>query len=533
MNVAGFFQHWGIAENPFQAEEARHDPVFARLGPGPTSHPDFEKILGDPSRPSSAIVFGEKGSGKTAIRLQLAERIDRHNAANPTSRVLLVAFDDLNPMLDRLHERDRARSRPLRVRRGKPETEPRDPTLQALQRVRLADHMDAILHAAVSALMDRLLADAPRDAPRDDAALEAHRQLRQTLKRLDLQSKIDLTLLQVIYDRDAGRDAKRTAALRRRLRAAFNWRPLLWRTLALMGWLPLAAVVGGSFFIKEDRIDPKWWVYATIATGAAWLLLLLKHVVIDRWRMSRLARRIVKQVRAVPHEQDMLSAALNMVPRSIRVPSDLPLDESEETRYAMFARLTRSLDKLGYAGLIVIIDRVDEPTTVSGDPDRMKAVVWPMMNNKFLQQSRVGVKMLLPVELKHELFRESQAFFQEARLDKQNMVERLSWTGSTLYDLCDTRLKACLAASTPPFALADMFDKPVTRQDVIDALDQMHQPRDAFKFLYQCIAEHCANITQEHATANGSWKISKDVLDIVRKQQVERIQGVYRGVRPA
>jgi hypothetical protein len=529
MNVAGFFQHWGIAENPFQAEEARHDPVFARLGPGPTSHPDFEKILGDPSRPSSSIVFGEKGSGKTAIRLQLASRLESHNAANPTSRVLLVAYDDLNPMLDRLYERERSRSRPLRARLSKTEPAPRDATLLALQRVRLADHMDAILHTAVSALMDRLLAEAPREAE----ALEQHKQLRQTLKRLDLQTKIDLTLLQVVYDRDAGRDAKRTAALRRRLRAAFNWRPLLWRTLALMGWLPLAAVVVGSFFIKEDRIDPKWWVYATIATGAAWLLLLVKHVVIDRWRMSRLARRIVKQVRAVPHEQDMLAAALNMVPPSIRVPSDLPLDDADETRYAMFARLVRALDKLGHAGLVVIIDRVDEPTTVSGDPDRMKAVVWPMMNNKFLQQSRVGIKMLLPVELKHELFRESQAFFQEARLDKQNMVERLSWTGSTLYDLCDTRLKACLAQGTQPFALADMFDKPVTRQDVIDALDQMHQPRDAFKFLYQCIAEHCANITQEHATANNLWRISKDILDIVRKQQVERIQGVYRGVRPA
>lgn len=526
MNVAGFFQQWGIAENPFQAEEARHDPVFARLGSGPTSHPDFEKVVGDCGRPSSAIVFGEKGSGKTAIRLQLGERIEAHNAAHPTSRVLLVAYDDLNPMLDRICERERVR--PSRARRGKAADSPRDATLQALQRVRLADHMDAILHAAVSLLMDRLLAEAPKDE-----GVETHRQMRQTLKRLDLQTKIDLTLLQVIYDRDAGRDARRTAALRRRLRAAFNWRPLLWRTMALLGWLPLAAVVVGSFFVPQDRVEPRLWVWATGATGAVWLLLLFKHMVFDRWRMSRLARKVVKQVRAVPHEQDMLSAALTMVPPSIRVPSDLPLDDSEESRYGMFARLVRSLDRLGYAGLVVVIDRVDEPTSVSGDPDRMKAVVWPMMNNKFLQQARVGIKMLLPVELKHELFRESQAFFQEARLDKQNMVERLSWTGSTLYDLCDARLKACLSPGVEAMALADLFDKPVTRRDVIDALDQMHQPRDAFKFLYQCISEHCANITHEHAAAQGMWKISKDVLDMVRKQQVERIQGVYRGVRPA
>lgn len=441
--------------------------------------------------------------------------------------MLLVPYDDLNPVLDRVLERVRARS--PRLRREKTEAASRDATLDALRKVRLVDHMDALLHAAVSVLLDRLLADAPADP----GGAEGHKQLRQTLKRLDLQTKIDLTLLQVIYDRDAGKDAGRTAALRRRLRAAFNWRPLLWRTLAVLGWIPLAAVIAGSFFVPEDRVDPRWWVWAAGAMGVLWLLLLFKHVVFDRWRMSRLARRIIKQVRAVPHEQDMLSSALNMVPPSIRVPSELPLDDSEETRFAMFARLVRALDKLGYAGLIVVIDRVDEPTAVSGDPDRMKAVVWSMLNNKFLQQNRVGVKMLLPVELKHELFRESQSFFQEARLDKQNMVERLSWTGSTLYDLCDARLRACLAPATAPFPLAELFDAPVTRQDVIDALDQMHQPRDAFKFLYQCIAEHCANITHEQAAAQSSWKISRDMLEMVRKAQVQRIQGVYRGVRPA
>ncbi len=533
MNVAGFFQHWGIAENPFQAEEARHDPVFARLGSGPTAHPDFEKFVGDLRRPSSSIVFGEKGSGKTAIRLQLGDRVEAHNASNPSSRVLLVAYDDLNPVLDRVLERVRGASRSLRGRREKSEAASRDATLEALRRVRLVDHMDALLHAAVSTLLDRLLAEAPAGREPDPSPAEAHKQMRQTLKRLDLQTKIDLTLLQVIYDRDAGKDARRTAGLRRRLRAAFNWRPLLWRTLAVLGWAPLAAVIAGSFLVPEDRVQPVWWVWAAGATGALWLALLFKHVVFDRWRMGRLARRIIKQVRAVPHEQDMLSVALNMVPPSIRVASELPLDDSEETRFAMFARLVRVLDRLGYAGLIVVIDRVDEPTTVSGDPDRMKAVVWPMLNNKFLQQDRVGVKMLLPVELKHELFRESQAFFQEARLDKQNMVERLSWTGSTLYDLCDARLRACLAPGTAPFPLTELFEPAVTRQDVIDALDQMHQPRDAFKFLYQCISEHCANITHEQAEAQSAWKIRRDILEMVRKAQVQRIQGVYRGVRPA
>jgi hypothetical protein len=57
----------------------------------------------------------------------------------------------------------------------------------------------------------------------------------------------------------------------------------------------------------------------------------------------------------------------------------------------------------------------------------------------------------------------------------------------------------------------------------------MHQPRDAFKLLYQCLVEHCSNVSQESA----SYRIPRAVLDNVRKQQVERVKQLYKGVRPA
>jgi hypothetical protein len=199
----------------------------------------------------------------------------------------------------------------------------------------------------------------------------------------------------------------------------------------------------------------------------------------------------------------------------------------------MLDRLRRVLRHFGYAGMVVVIDRVDEPTLISGDPERMRAVIWPLFNNKFLQQEGLGVKMLLPIELRHALFKESSAFFQEARLDKQSLVERLNWTGAMLYDLCDARLKACLdpaaLAKDGPISLLDLFAEDVTARDLVDALDQMHQPRDAFKFLYACISEHCSNVTAEQQ----QWKIPRLVLETVRKQQSERVQQLYRGIRPA
>jgi hypothetical protein len=57
----------------------------------------------------------------------------------------------------------------------------------------------------------------------------------------------------------------------------------------------------------------------------------------------------------------------------------------------------------------------------------------------------------------------------------------------------------------------------------------MHQPRDAFKFLYQCIQEHCAGVTEDQA----KWRIPRIILEMVKRQQSERVQMLYRGVRPA
>jgi hypothetical protein len=78
-------------------------------------------------------------------------------------------------------------------------------------------------------------------------------------------------------------------------------------------------------------------------------------------------------------------------------------------------------------------------------------------------------------------------------------------------------------------SLRDLFDDSVTSQDLVDALDQMQQPRDAFKFVYALIQEHCANVPEERA----EFKIARPVLDTIRKQQVERMSGMLRGVRPA
>jgi hypothetical protein len=600
MNLAQFFEHWQIVENPFRGEEARHDSVFARLtwgavrngagtvpiartaasgqrGPAGnggsaaqgtpmvigedlspregeprprhngdraavphiTVHSDFEKILGDLRRPSTAIVFGEKGSGKTAIRLQIAERINAHNRDHPDGKVLLVPYDDLNGVLDRFHRRVQGRT-----------------PLESFQKFRLVDHIDAILGLVVPRLVDSILArpagngrgkgkSAPVPVPTATETVEGldlGPEPRKVARRLDQAAKRDLLLLQAIYDRPDNADL-RTSRLRSTLRLGPPGGLVLWTGLAWFGWIPAAAVLIWALTRPAATVDvgaAAQEAGGSLGLGLAievvffillalWLGLVAKRYGWDALMMRSLALRVRRQVRVQARTDASYARSLRQLDPVVHDADHLPLTESDEARYAMLDRMRRTLREFGYSGITVVLDRVDEPTLVSGDPERMKAVVWPLLNNKFLQQEGLGVKMLLPIELRHALFKESSAFFQEARLDKQNLVERLTWTGAMLYDLCDARLKACRAPGGGPISLLDLFAEDVSARDLVDALDQMHQPRDAFKFLYACLSEHCSNVTAEQE----QWQVPRLVLEGVRKQQSDRVQQLYRGIRPA
>lgn len=521
MNVTTFFEHWSIEENPFRAEEARHDAVFQRLGPERVRHPDFEKILGEVSRPASSIVFGEKGSGKTAIRLQIDRAVGSHNARRPEARVLLTPYDDLNSVLDRFVEAVGASSS------GKGGGRADQGELEALRQFTLSDHMDAILHAAVTRVVDGLLGD-----PRSEEGLGVTREEAGALRRAPAAIRRDLMALQAVYDRPV--DAvSRAGRLRRAVRAPRAGKRTAWDLAAALGWVPAAGVFALDWFgyIPGFGFDFGRWVFFVLA--AAWALAVVKWALVDvwfgRWAIGRLARRVSGQLRTIGRRPESLAASLAVLPAEDRSPQDLPMTADDDARYAMFARLRRVLGSMGFGSVMIVVDRLDEPMLISGDPERMKAVAWPLLNNKFLQMPGFALKLLLPIELRHALFRESSAFFQEARLDKQNLVEQLKWTGATLYDLCNARLKACRPKDAEPLNLIDLFDESVNRQDVVDALELMQQPRDAFKLLYQCVQEHCSNLTDEAPV----WRIPRLTLDGVRKQQSERVQQLFRGVRPA
>jgi hypothetical protein len=537
MNVEEFFKHHGITENPFGAEEARHDPVFERLLHDSTGHPDLGKILGRIDQPSASIVFGEKGSGKTAIRLLIGRKVAEHNRAvasgqaapagtaqPPARRTLMVAHDDLNPVLDRFVKQRRrfASDRDLSDAA----------TESVLAQFRLVDHQDAILSKAVTRLTDAILEE-DEDAGRGDDRIELSQPAKQ-VQSMPRPLRVNLAMLAALYDQPAdGNVIGRWQRLRSRLR--LGWLtplPLLKRTGIVLIVVALGFAVARMAMLPENH--PWWLVHAMWVSAAAGVVLLGLWA----WRalsLWSLARRIHRDTPTIDRTPGELRRMLGRLRAGDLRHQPWPLAQAgSDSRYDLTRRLLDVLRHLGYGAMIVMVDRIDEPTLVGGRPRRMQTIIWPMLDNKFLQQEAVAVKLLLPLELRYQLQRESAEFFQEARLDKQNLIDRLTWSGVTLYDMCSKRLRACRQppqtdTKERPIQLTDLFEEDVSRQTLIDALDQMQQPRDAFKFLYAVVQEHCRTVSADEA----AYRIPRLTLETIRRMQAQRVQELHRGLTPA
>ncbi|MFO1490232.1 MAG: hypothetical protein U1F87_04805 [Kiritimatiellia bacterium] len=502
MNIDHFFKNWGIDQNPFRAEEARDDELYQRIMGDEMTHPEFEKIMGTFERPGTAVVFGEKGSGKTAIRLLIEERIRRHNAANPERMAWVIAYDDLNPFLDHLSRHA------SQTRHGKPAEFPG---------IRLADHQDNLLVIATTKLVDLLNGD-------DETDVSARR-ARKSVRRMSRQKRVDLAELALLYDLPS-RSSQETRwhGLRRLLRvgSVFNQAVCFWMGVVGTG-LAAASLAVHALMKKEPAalISTIFFGLLAIYAGFRWIT--------QAVRTRSLSRKVAREIRVVPRPAAMIARRLGELAASDLATQPVPVPGDQDSRYDLMTRLIRILEECGYASVYVLMDRADEPARVNGDARRMREIVWPMLNNKFLQQERMGFKLLLPIELGYLVKKEEPAFFQQARLDKQNMVERLEWTGPTLYDICTKRLLSAAGAEAKVKKLTDLFEPDVTPGDLIDALDQMHQPRDAFKFLYQVFLEHCKNTPDDLAR----FTVPKLVLEQIRKQQSQRVKELYRGLTPA
>jgi hypothetical protein len=489
MKIDQFLKHHGIGSNPFSEEDAQTDAVFKRACLETIHHPAWDKFFGTPSEPSTALVFGEKGSGKTALRLQATAELETYNREHPSSRVFVVSYDDFNPFLD--HFRHAASAQGI----GK-----------ALDSWRLQDHMDAVLALGVTKLVDALTAE------------------RTDLSVLSEDQRRDLLLLAALYDQSTGEPIERRWS---RLRRRSGFRSLWSRRDLQIGFGTTIAVVALLATFQQLltwRLLP--WLLLPIAAG--W--------VYWGWRLLRAelrARTIRNGLRVLSRDPAALRWELLWFKPSELGGQPLPSigRDGAEERYELLRKFQAVLKTLGYSGIIVLVDRVDEPQLIEGDPRKMRALIWPLLDHKFLRHPGIGAKLLLPIELAYYLEKEDKEFYDRARPDKLNLIKPLRWSGPSLYDLASDRLAACSLPSpsddgkvrTP--RLRQMIDESVGDDALKDALANLRTPRQLFKFLHRLLEEHC----HRHTEDAPRWTIDSDTFRTTLAAHLRDLDAFDRG----
>ncbi|MDR1962758.1 MAG: hypothetical protein LBQ50_03160 [Planctomycetaceae bacterium] len=486
MKIRDLFEHYGVLGNPFAEEDAQNDVVFKSSCIKTSFHSAWDKIYGNPADPATSVVFGEKGSGKTALRIQMIRMLTEYNTDHSEKRPIVLDYSDLNPFIDRFRHRF-----------------PQGRKIQkVLARWELWDHLDAILSLGVTQLIDRILEPGQTVHP---AAVDLKP---LPIEKLNLHQVRDLLLLASCYDTSRSENS-----VSRWNRLAKKLRYRTWKSFFSNYWDFLPGVLGIFGTLVSFWAAFQWagslgflmnrWFYLVLLV--LWLPLLWK--MLQRfgkaWSMKR-------SLRVLPHLKSNLFKILMRFRKPDFNGMPFPVSGNTDHRYEMLAKLLGVCDTLGLNGLIVLMDRVDEPYLVNGSAELMKLIVWPIFDNKLLKHERVGLKLLLPNQLLDFMERENKDFHQRARLDKQNLIRSLDWTGESLFDLTNARLIACAADGWSP-SITDFFEPSLDRRRLVDAFAKLKVPRHLFKFLYGLLGQH----VNKHTDTEPVWKIPEAMFESV------------------
>ena len=206
-----------------------------------------------------------------------------------------------------------------------------------------------------------------------------------------------------------------------------------------------------------------------------------------------------------------------------------PLPESQRTddRFELLAKLQGVLKSLGCDGMVVLVDRVDEPHLITGSVERMRALVWSMLDNKFLKQPGLGLKLLLPRELAdyHAARRPRLLPAGPARQAKHDPVARMDRPSALRPgERPHSQLRRRTAASRRS-ARCSTTRSPTSGS--IDAFRALRVPRHLFKFLYRLLVAHC----NAHTDDKPVWQIPKETFEATLAVYSRDQDAVDRGLQ--
>jgi hypothetical protein len=495
-------KHWGLTEDPFAYEDADKDPVLDRVD-ADAVHSSFDRIFGSVAAPGPGIVVGEKGSGKSGLRRAVRRRLDADS--NDDNRVFHVEYDQFDHYLDSLR-------RSLRLPAGGRGIE-KTPS-EIARKIRLADHLDAVLSLGVTQLVDGVLA-APARA-----------------RKLEAKQKVNLAVLSALYYDSRDRSAAQAQASLRRAMRLRSLRPFglrLLRTgftlLALLAAaVPFVAPLLESGEAGRDWGAPKYWV----ASGVFVLAVVWIWTWLARHRLRSRVGRAVRAVRVLPRDPAALTSVSEALRPDLREELSLPAEGDDTSRYELLEGFIQLLQALGYSSYYVLVDRVDESTLLGSREEWVRPFVESLLDHRLLQFPGLALKLFLPVELGQMYLGASPEQLKRMRLDKSNTVLELRWTGQELYEIANRRIGAVREQGGPGTDLSEFFMPEVDRGALRETLEELGTPRYAFGFLSELFSEWTRDLPEELEADAPDWKIPRAHFDLIRSSWASRSRVLRR-----
>jgi hypothetical protein len=488
MFIETWRKHWGLIQDPFSCEDADKDLILERMH-AEAVHSVFERLFGDASTPAPGIVFGEKGSGKSGLRLTMRRKLDALGAEGP--RVLCTEYMDFDAFLENFRRA---------VGVG---ADPEDLGRAVCAHWRLADHLDAMLSGGVTELVDRLL----------DGEVGT--------KALSRKQKADLLLLTAFYyDSRARTTAEALHQLRARLHVGFvrgAGTMLLRLILSLVALcLVLLPYLGTRVGLPAPGAPLPW-----VIGGALLLALVWGEALVRKARLARGARS-VKDIRILARNPSLVTQTLRSLDPNVRKEFTLPQGRDEATRYDHLRRFGSLMKTLGFESWYVLFDRIDEPSALSAYPDGAERFVETILDHKLLQVPGLALKLFLPIELDGIYRNASPERLKRMRLDKSNLVPMLNWTGQELIEIAGQRIRACREDGAEPIGLDEFLAEDLELDYVRDTLQTLGTPRYALGFLTTLFLEYARNLPGDLDEDAEEWRVPRRHFDVIRASWIDQ-----------
>jgi hypothetical protein len=207
-----------------------------------------------------------------------------------------------------------------------------------------------------------------------------------------------------------------------------------------------------------------------------------------------LAGEIYRHIRGVPVSLDGTVRTIQEIGVGLFEFHGIP--RNTENRFTLLKNFMELVRFLGLSGVYLLVDRVDEPTSIKGDPEKMRELVTPMLNDQLFQIDNLGIILFLPYEL-HDL----KKYY---RSDRIKTISSINWSPDNMIRLIEKRMNVGRKPGSPPIHLSDLFEE--EGESKANFIVRQLTPRNAFRLLSIILEEHCQTVVY-------GVKISSDVYE--------------------